>query len=128
MFWQDRSLSHHSGFHPARYSISLSFLQLLTPSNSMEMKDVWIEYYLKFILKQALTIHKRKLNSSEKQKNQGIKFKAMNEKIDTILFPRILSKNSISVLKHHTIFKIQCKQRLLQSSNNNVQSPERPTK
>lgn len=72
----------------------------------MEMKDVWIEYYLKFILKQALTIHKRKLNSSEKQKNQGIKFKAMNEKIDTILFPRILSKNSISVLKHHTIFKI----------------------
>lgn len=52
----------------------------------------------------------------------------MNEKIDTILFPRIQSKNSISVLKHHTIFKIQCKQRLLQSSNSNMQSPERPTK
>lgn len=70
-------------------------------------------------------IYKRKFNASVKQKIQGKNFKAMNEKIDTTFFPKILSKNSISIQKHRTIFKNQCKQRLLQSSNSNVQNPER---
>lgn len=33
----------------------------------------------------------------------------MNEK-EYNFFPKILSKNNILILKHHTIFKIQCKQ------------------